>query len=129
MAKPQSHNQESLVKPDSSVFGQQFNPTTSTKSLQCNIQINICSVGSNTRLLNRDVTVQVDTSHHSDDKLPSTKCEEIDSLICNGTFGSFLEEIQNSKQTDAFCSLIKSIANGSLPTENIAWKSTLYRAK
>ena len=99
------------------------------KSLQCNIQTNICSVGSNTRLLNRDVTVQVDTSCHSDDKLPSTKCEEIDSLIHNGTFGSFLEEIQNSKQTDAFCSLIKSIANRSLPTENIVWKSTLYRGK
>ena len=129
VAKPQSHNQESLVKPDSSIFGQQFNPTTSTKGFQCNIQMNIRSVGSNTRLLNRDVTVQVDTSSHSDDKLPSTKCEEINSLICNGTFASFLEEIQNSKQTDAFCSLVRSIANGSLPTENIAWKSTLYRGK
>ena len=37
MAKLQSHNQGSLIKPDSSIFGQQFNPTTSTKSLQCNI--------------------------------------------------------------------------------------------
>ena len=73
--------------------------------------------------------MQVDTCHDSENKLPSSKCEEINSLICNGTFSSFLEKIQKSKQTGAFSCLIKSIANETLPMENIAWESALYTAK
>ena len=48
-------------------------------------------------------------------------------LLSDEDFEKFVTVLHQDNQLPEFQNVVKSITNGSLPTDNIAWKSCLYR--
>ena len=101
----------------------QVHPVTKDKKLQCACHVQLENCGTQTK--NSSVPVHSTcTQTNVEDPEPNTVCGDnnINKLLASGTFGTFVDKLQTSNQTNGFINLVKSISLGALPTDNIAWK-------